>query len=574
MLADPVSPRSSVLYTKLEEDNDCGARMPIGGDPWTEDQMACLEQWIGALSPPAPVDTADYCADCECEPESTESCYTGVTATNGVGECVQGQRICSFQGEWGPCDGQVLPSVENCELPGDEDCDGSAPACSEVWSINIGTNRSQSFRSVATDSAGNVWVIGDFQDTVDFGTGPLTATGENADIVVVKYSSTGVPLFSASYGDSSNQYATKIHVDANDDVLLVGRAFGKIDFGGGLLDAAGTDDVFVAKLDSQGNHVWSRLFGGIDPDRAERIATDASGDVYLTGTFTGSADFGFGPVVSAGAREAFVVKLGGAFGQVIWSQIFSSAGDAYGFGIDVDPVDGAVYVAARFKETLSNQGLSVTSLGDYDVAVAKLSAVGVLEWLVSYGSPVEDRVSDLVHAETATGTGHLVLTGHTQGTLALSDTLSISSAGSNDVFVASLDLLGQPRWAQVYGDSDDQFDTQHETNTWLNLVADDDGSVWVGGSFTNGLPVGPVTLNGAGERNDLFLLQLDGDLGSYLGARQYGGNFTEYLLDFDVDGDFLVLGGRFSSRSGFTLGSAGPIRGAGSFDGFVGRVPK
>lgn len=571
LLADPIDPTASVLYTKLQEDNSCGARMPIGRPAWTDDQMACLSDWIAALPPPAPDDTSVFCADCECTPETTETCYTGVTPTEGVGQCVEGERTCSFQGTWGPCDGQVLPSIEDCTTAGDEDCDGTDNACSPVWRLNVGTHESQSMRSVATDSQGNVWVLGDFEDGVDFGTGTLVADGVNSDIVLTKFSPNGVPMFARHWGDSSNQYATKVHVDAADNVLIMGRAFGKIDFGGGLLDAVGTDDVFLAKFDSSGTHVWSRIFGGIDPDRAERIATDSAGDVYVTGTFTGSADFGFGPVTSAGAREAFVMKLGGGAGNHVWSQILSSPGDAYGFGIDVDSA-GNVYVAARYQQTLSNQTQAVVSAGGYDMAIAKYDSLGVLQWLDSFGGPSDDRVNDLVVADTG-GTEHVVVVGHFQDSVPF-DNPPLTSLGSYDLFVVSLDLNGNTRWARRFGDADDQFETSHDTNTWLTAVASTDGSVWVGGSYVGTIPLAPLTLTSAG-RNDLFLLQLNGADGSYLGANTYGGGFTEYLLDFDLFGtDYVVVAGRFSSRSGFSLGAAGQVRGAGSFDGFAARLPQ
>ena len=100
---------------QADRDNSCGARMPIGGDPWTEDQMDCLQAWITALEPPPPVDTSDPCPGCECEPDEMQECYAGRAGTIGNGACVAGEQVCDYTGVWNACEGQVLPSVR--ELP-------------------------------------------------------------------------------------------------------------------------------------------------------------------------------------------------------------------------------------------------------------------------------------------------------------------------------------------------------------------------------------------------------------------------------------------------------------------------
>ena len=568
-LADPTDPTASVLYTKVSPDNDCGANMPLGGNQLPPADVECIAQWIEGLSPP-PEDTGEYCAQCECEPDSTQACYNGAYGTEDEGICVEGVETCLYDGTWGACTGAILPSIEDCHTADvDEDCDGAMPACSNVWSFAWGNDTDQAVRSVTFDSQGDVYMLGDFTYTIDFGTGPLTSDGENADIVLAKYDAQGTPIWVQYWGDSSNQYATKVIVDGDDNPIIMGRAFGKIDFGGGELDAEGTDDIFVAKLDPDGNHIWSRIFGGIDPDRAERIATDSENDVILTGTFTGDVDFGWGPVSAAGARDAVVIKLDGQYGSHVFSVVIGGKGDDYGFGVDVDMNDD-IFVTGRFSDTLTVESETITSAGGYDVYFGKLSASGDLEWLRSFGSKGDDMAHDLmVHA---TGpTEQVVLLGYMVDTVDFG-TGPLTSAGDNDIYVAAYDTDGVAQWSKLFGDYQDQYDTSYDTNTWINLRPDESGNIWVGGILTGSIDFGPATLTCSGS-TDMMVFGIDQD-GDFVTAQKFGGEYTEILEDFDVLDGFTVMGGRFfSTSSGIDFGAAGSVTGAGSGDGVVAKLP-
>jgi hypothetical protein len=358
-------------------------------------------------------------------------------------------------------------------------------------------------------------------------------------------------------------------VGADDHPIIMGRAFGKIDFGGGELDAEGTDDIFVAKLDPKGGHVWSRIFGGIDPDRAERMTTDGDGDVILTGTFTGDADFGWGPVSAVGARDAVVIKLDGAYGAHVFSVRIGGKGDDYGFGVGVDMNDD-IFVTGRFSDTVTVEDQTITSAGGYDVYFGKLSPTGNLEWLRSFGGKGDDMAHDLiVHA--AGPTEQVVLLGY------MVDTVDFgggprTSAGDNDIYVAAFDTDGGHRWSELFGDEQDQYDTTYDTNTWINLRADESGNLWVGAILTGSIDFGPATLACSGS-TDMMVFGLDQD-GGYLSAQKFGGEYTEILEDFDVRDGFTVMGGRFfSTSSGIDFGAAGSVTGAGSGDGVVAKLP-
>jgi hypothetical protein len=566
VLADPSDPVGSLLYDKLLAAPECGASMPLLAELFSEAERTCVRDWISGLLPPEG-DTDEDCPDCECEPLAEESCYSGASGTAGVGQCLAGERTCGWDGLWGPCDGEVLPSPEQCATAADEDCDGATPACSELWSLAFGTARAQSVRSVGVDEDGFVYLFGDFEDPIDFGGGLLTPAGDKADLVLAKFDSLGNHVWSQRYGDSSNQYAGKLIV-RDDALYLLGRAFGTVDFGSGVLDAAGTDDVFVAKLDLDGDPVWSRIFGGIDPDRSERMAVDEAGDVVVTGTFTGTVDLGSGPFVSRGERDAFVVKLDGAFGSHRFSRQIGSVGDDYGFGVSTDE-DGDVYVAGRFVEEVRIGDETLTGFGGVDVYLARLTPQGGVVWAQVFGSVGDDPVHDLLVQEDEEGE-EITLIGLAGGEIDLGGG-PLVTAGARDLLLARFDLDGEHLWSQVLGDAADQFDTEFELNSWNTLAPGEHGELLVSGAFSGVLDFGGgATLASAGKV-DMMVFRMDRD-GGYLGGQRFGGIGTEMVLDgVDAGYGLAVVGGRFFSSS-VSFGVAGSVSGAGSSDGVVVRV--
>ena len=161
---------------------------------------------------------------------------------------------------------------------------------------------------VATDSSGNVVITGYFGGSVDFGGGPLSSAGL-ADFFVAKYDGNGNHLWSKRFGDSSSESGAEVATDGSGNVVITAGFEGSVDFGGGPLSSAGLADIFVAKFDGSGNHLWSKRFGDSSSDKGASVATDGSGSVVITGYFFGSVDFGSGPLTSASNGDGFVAKV-------------------------------------------------------------------------------------------------------------------------------------------------------------------------------------------------------------------------------------------------------------------------
>jgi hypothetical protein len=177
-----------------------------------------------------------------------------------------------------------------------------------LWSKRFGDGISQSAEAVTADASGDFIITGSLHGSADFGGSPLTSAG-GADVFVARFGSDGNHAWSARFGDGSSQQAFGVAADASGSTIIAGRLEGAIDFGGGALTSAGSSDLFIAKLASDGSHLWSKRFGDVDSQTANAVAVDASGNVIGTGSFSGTVDFGGGALTCAGAGDIYVVKL-------------------------------------------------------------------------------------------------------------------------------------------------------------------------------------------------------------------------------------------------------------------------
>jgi hypothetical protein len=186
-----------------------------------------------------------------------------------------------------------------------------------VWAGSMGGPSPDGGISIAVDGHGNVYTTGAFQNTADFDPGPGTfhLQAGGADIYVSKLDAGGRFVWAKGLGGSQEDFGASIAVRGG-GVYTIGRFVARADFDPGpqtyeLIGAF--RDIFVSRLDAEGNFSWAVKMGGIDDDGGNAIAVDHQGHVHGTGYFTKTADFdptaGVHTLTSAGAADAFVFKL-------------------------------------------------------------------------------------------------------------------------------------------------------------------------------------------------------------------------------------------------------------------------
>jgi hypothetical protein len=217
---------------------------------------------------------------------------------------------------------------------------------------------------------------------VNFGGGALFSAG-GYDVFLVKYSATGQHVWSRRFGGTGTDTGMAVGADSAGNVFVGGTFEGSVDFGGGSLTSAGLRDIFLVKYSAAGQHLWSKRFGSSGDDVVNSLAVDGAGDVALSGKFQGSVSFGGTTLTSAGGDDAFLAKLLGASGGHSWSKRFGSTSQDIATGVAVDGVRNVV-VSGYFAGSVDFGGGALTALG-IDVFTAKFNSAGTHTWSRRYG---------------------------------------------------------------------------------------------------------------------------------------------------------------------------------------------
>ena len=276
-----------------------------------------------------------------------------------------------------------------------------------MWVKQFGGSGSDAGRAVAVDSSDNVLVTGGFNGSIDVGLGPLTSAG-GLDAFVVKYSPLGAPLWANRLGGTGLDVANGIAVGAGGNVAVVGYFQNTANFGTGPLTSAGDNDVFLAEYSPTGAPLWSQRFGGVGDDRGAGVAVDGSGNVIMTGGFAGSVNFGGSTLVDLGGGDIFLAKYSSS-GAHQWSKRFgsnSALGDASS-GVAVDGA-GNIIITGGILGSVSFGGDVLWSTQTYDIFAAKFTAAGTYVWSRRAGGAYDDYGQ----AVAADATGNVLVGGY------------------------------------------------------------------------------------------------------------------------------------------------------------------
>lgn len=226
---------------------------------------------------------------------------------------------------------------------------------------------------VALDSSNNIIVVGNFNQTANFGGGDVTSDNNSLDVFLVKYSATGAYLFQKILGGSSSDQAGGMSIDANDNIILVGKFTGNVSFGGPSPINANSNNVVVAKYSLAGAYLWAQPFGGTTAQAvATGAAANAAGDVVIAGYFCGNMQMGAKLLSSVGTcptdNDIFVARLASTDGSPVTAARAGGSDSDAAYGVTQAP-DGRHFVAGTFKGFAEFGGEARMSVGGSSDAV-------------------------------------------------------------------------------------------------------------------------------------------------------------------------------------------------------------
>lgn len=345
--------------------------------------------------------------------------------------------------------------------------------------------------AVAVDPSGNVYVTGDVTGAIDFGAGSLAPIG-GTDVYLAKFDPTGALLWAKRFGGSGGDSGWALAADAL-GVVVAGKFTGTMDLGGGPLVDAGAGDVFVARFDAAGGHVFSKRFGDAKAQEARAVAIDATGALWIGGDFEGTLDFGVASFSTLDATDGWAAKLSSAGAPLAARSFGVNNNYDYVYALSALPGGGAV-VGGSFSASLTVGASSWTSKGGDDAFLVAYDSSMTPAWTKVWGATGAQAVTGIA-TDGKTG---LFVTGYFADSVDFGGG-ALVSAGNEDVFAARFSTSGAHAWSARWGDGARQ--------TSAGIATDSGGRSYVGGTFWGNMLFGAPGITSAGGY-DAFLAKL------------------------------------------------------------------
>jgi hypothetical protein len=459
-----------------------------------------------------------------------------------------------------------------------------------VWTKKMGGTMNDESLCIATDPSGNICVTGYFQGSVDFGadfgaTDYKTSVGQ-LDIFVTRINANGTYGWTRRMGGISEDRSYGITTDPAGNVYVTGYFNGIVDFGAdfGTSDiktSAGLDDIFVTRINANGTYGWTRRMGGTRSEQGYGIITDPSGNVYVTGYFSLTVDFGtdFGVSdikTSAGGSDIFVTRIN-ANGTYGWTRRMggtSIGSPDEGWGITTDP-SGNIYVTGYFGETV-NFGADFgttdnkTSSGSTDIFITKVNANGTYGWTRRMGGTNTDIGMDI----STDLSGNIYVTGQFYDTVDFGADFGVTNtktaSGAYDIFVTRINASGGYGWTRRMGGT--------LGDIGRSITTDPAGNVYITGDFYGTVDFGadfgttdPKTPSGS---NDISVTMINTN-GGYGWTRLLDGTLSGGTdgITADPAGNVYITGGfRGTVNFGADFGAIDTKSSSGGADVFVTKI--
>lgn len=321
-----------------------------------------------------------------------------------------------------------------------------------IWVKTFGGFGDDRANDIEMDQDGNLIITGGFSGAVDFDPGAgvhnLVGTGY-IEFFALKLNPDGDFIWAKSLGGDFGEEGYGIAIDHNNDILITGYFMDTVDFApleaGDIHISEGNEDVFILKLDEDGNFIWARTFGGMGPDFGEDIAVDSDNNIYPVGRYSFLVDIDPGSGVhnlpsSFGSEEGFIQKLD-SNGNFVWAASLVSNTVDICERIQID-TNNQIYILGEFGYGADfDPGTGIHTLpsnGQWDIFVQKLDTAGNYIWARSFGGTETEYSWGL----TIDNGGSIYITGTFQSTVDFDPESGIanhSATGtSQDLFILKL----------------------------------------------------------------------------------------------------------------------------------------
>ena len=410
---------------------------------------------------------------------------------------------------------------------------------SQFWIQKAGGVTIDEAYDISTAGLSESYTVGYFTGNATFGSVPLTSSG-STDMFITKHDAQGNLLWAVKAGGSGSDRGLSIKTDNQGNSYVTGYFNGSATFGSTTITSAGLQDIFVAKYNGLGVFQWVTQAGGTGSDIGFGVSFNSSNEVFITGSFKGTAIFGSTTLTATNTTsDVFIAKLN-SNGVFQWAH--SGTGNYTNKGVDINCDSlGNVYVTGMFSDTITF-GSTHPNQAQNVIFVIKYNNSGSELWFRIVGG----GITNAVHSIAVDNVGLCWITGDFTGSLTFYGTpnVTLTNPYPNKIFVAKYSSSGTIIW--THADGSDNAITSRSIN--LNNT----GSCWITGFFSCKFSeyadaYGQGTFNAVGG-SDVFATKLHSS-GNWAYSRSMGGRGEDKAFGIAVSsGNQIHLAGSFNNN--------------------------
>ncbi|HRP01113.1 MAG TPA: T9SS type A sorting domain-containing protein [Candidatus Kapabacteria bacterium] len=379
--------------------------------------------------------------------------------------------------------------------------------------------------SVKSDMQGNIYHTGYFEGIIVFGNDTLVSNG-GRDIFVAKLNKEGQYKWAKSAGSQLSDYGKDIAINQNGEVFLTGYFFAKAYFGNYQITSFGNSDIFVAKLDSNGNWLWVKNADGDGFDRANSITAD-NNYCYISGNYESSITFANTTLTSQGSKDIFVAKID-KNGNWKWAKSAGSSSTDDSYNINFDANKQKLIITGYFSSTATFGLISLTSAGSRDPYVAKIDTNGNWIWAKRTGSSNSDEISTSVVDDN----NDIFVAGFYSKTFKI-DTTNLAIPTNRDIWIAKLDSNGNWKWAKTLKGPNDEL---------IYSISYFNNALHLSGGFEQSISNGIDTVRSWNLRNAFYAkIDKNGNF-QYLKSIRGNANIDAFAITTNIDSNVVLVG--------------------------------
>ncbi len=387
------------------------------------------------------------------------------------------------------------------------------------WVTNYGGNSGywfESGRKITNDKQGNLYVTGEFADTIKVDGHEVISNG-GKEIFLTKLNPFGKVLWIKNFGSSHSDWTGDISVDENSDVYLTGTFRDTLIIGDSVYHSKDWYDIFIVKLSTDGELIWSKAFIGKGGNSPHAITNDTNGNIYITGQYGEDLFFDNfkleGPTAQS---DLFVVKLNPK-GIVTWAKSTKSNANNFGNSI-VSDQKGSLYLTGSMWDSVYFDNQLLVSTGMAQTYLAKIEASsGKFIWAVGGGGL--NQGWNTGNSLTLDTKNNIILTGWYRGQICFGDS-AISNRIDNylpdNMFLAKFDTTGKLLWLKST-ESNSYSDVYGVTSNTKN-------EIFLTGEFKGTLKIEDSIYHSEVQRSfDICILKFN-ENGKFQWLKSFGGN--------------------------------------------------